>query len=59
MPKLLTVPQAARLTRMHPGSIRRLVQQGKLPDRRPPGARKILLYVSDLIREPSHFDNAA
>lgn len=49
----LTVAQAARLVRLHPDTIRRLVRQGTLPDRRPPGTRKIMLYVTDLIREPS------
>lgn len=50
---LLTVTQAAELLGMHPDSIRRLVRCGKLPDRRPPGTRKIHLYTSDLILEPA------
>lgn len=48
----LTVPQAARMARVHPDTIRIWVRKGILPDRRPPGTRKIILLESDLVRDP-------
>jgi hypothetical protein len=50
MPKLLNINQAARLARVHPSTIRNWIRKRIIPDRRPLGARKIVVFASDLIR---------
>lgn len=46
----LTVPEVARLLRVNCDTVRRWVRTGLLPDRRIPGARKILIWQCDLER---------
>ncbi len=51
--RTFTVPQAAKLRRVHPVTIRLWLAKGKLPDRRPPGTHKHVIYESDLFPQPA------
>lgn len=52
--ELLDVQQAAEESGYHPDHLARLVRQGKIPDRRPPGHRgRILIRRGDLPRRPA------
>jgi excisionase family DNA binding protein len=52
MPKLYTIPEAAKLLRCHPDTIRRRIRDGSLPDRRLPGSIRYLFTYADLVPEP-------
>jgi len=52
--RTFTVPQAAKLRRVHPVTIRLWLAKGKLPDRRVPGTKKHIILESDLFpQQPS------
>lgn len=51
--KPISVVQAAKLALVTPQAIRLRVRKGSLPDRRQPGARKLILFRSDIIKPES------
>lgn len=47
----ITVDQAARLAKVEPEAIRERIRNGAIPDRRANGARRMVLFRSDVIKE--------
>ena len=59
MPRLYTLPEAAKIARCHPDTLRRAIKRKALPDRRVPGAKKYLLLATDFIRTETPNEQAA